>query len=103
MFKLQPAPTFKAKVGISIAGQARPNEIEVEYRYLTKEAIKTYFDNLQGKADADALAEIVVGWSGVEEAYSPEALSLLIDNYPAAASDLFDAFRRELLEAKRKN
>ncbi len=103
MFKLQSNPTFKAKVDISVAGQARPAEIEVEFKYLSKAAIKEYFDRLQGKDDAEALVEIVVGWSGVDEAYSAESLALLINNYPAAAADLFEAFRRELLEAKRKN
>ena len=103
MFKLQPNPTFKAKVGISVAGASRPAEIDVEFKYLSKEGIKDYFDNLQGKVDAEALAEIIVGWTGPDQAYSAEALALLLDNYPAAASDLFDCFRRELLEAKRKN
>lgn len=103
MFKLQPNPTFKAKAGISIAGQARPAEIEVEFRYLSKDALKGYFDSLPGKTDAEALAEIVVSWSGVDQAYSAEALALLVDNYPAAATDLFETFRKELLEAKRKN
>ena len=52
---------------------------------------------------AEALSEIIVGWSGVDEAYSDAALNLLVDNYPAAAADLFESFRKELLEAKRKN
>lgn len=103
MFKLQTNPTFKAKVGISVAGQARPAEIEAEFKYLSKAAIAAYFDQLAGKSDAEALAEILVGWSGVDAPYSAEALALLLDSYPAAATDLFDAFRRELIEAKRKN
>lgn len=103
MFKLQSNPTFRVRVGISVAGQSRPAEIDVEYRYLSKSEIKTYFDGIQSKDDADALSEIIVGWSGVDAAYSREALDTLLGNYPAAASDLFDAFRRELLEAKRKN
>jgi hypothetical protein len=103
MFKLQPNPTFKSKVGISIAGALRPADIEVEFKYLSKEKVREYFDRLQGKTDAEALAEIIVGWSGVDEAYSDVALEMLVDNYPAAAADLFETFRKELLEAKRKN
>ncbi len=103
MFKLQPNPTFKAAVGISIAGQAAPTEIEVEFKYLTKSKVREFFEKLGGKEDATALAEIIVGWSGIEEPFSKKALATLVDNYPAAAMDLFDTFRRELLEAKRKN
>lgn len=102
-FKIQPAPTFKATVGISVAGQAKPAEIEVEFKYLTKNAVRDYFGHLQGKTDAEALAEIVVGWSGVDVPYDAEMLAGLVNNYPAAAADLFETFRRELLEAKRKN
>lgn len=103
MFQLKPNPTFKVKVAISIAGEKRSPEVEVEFKYLNKKAIQAYFDGISGKSDAEALAEIIVGWSGVDAAYSAEALAELIDNYPAAAADLFDAFRKELLEAKRKN
>jgi hypothetical protein len=102
MLKLQPNPTFKAKVSISVAGD-RNQDIDVEFKYLSKTKIKTYFEDISGKSDADALAEIIVGWSGVEVAYSAEALAELIDNYPSAAADLFEVFRKELMEGKRKN
>lgn len=103
MLKINPNPTFWAKVGISIAGQAQPEQIEVEFRYLNKEAVKTYFEGIAEKSDAEALAEIIANWRGVDEAYSADALQRLLANYPPAAFDLFEAFRRELLEAKRKN
>ena len=103
MLKLQPNPTFKTRVGISIAGQDAPAEIEVEYKYLGKGAVRDYFAGLAGKSDAEALTEIVVGWSGVDAPYDAAMLAALVDAYPAAAGDLFEAFRRELLEAKRKN
>jgi len=103
MFKLQPNPTFKMPIGISVAGQAAPTEIEVEFKYLTKSKVREFFDKLGGKEDAAALAEIIVGWSGIDEPFTKKALAALVDNYPAAAMDLFDGFRRELLEAKRKN
>jgi hypothetical protein len=103
MFKIQNNPTFKTKAQISVPGQTRPAEIEVEFKYLTRKALKAYFDGISGKTDEEALGEIIVGWSGVDTDYSPEALAELLDNYPAAAGDLFEAFRREVLEAKRKN
>lgn len=103
MFKLQPNPTFKVKVPISIAGQATPPQIEVEFKYLNKAAVKAFFEGMTGKTDAEALAELIVGWSGVDAPYSQDALATLVENYPASSADLFEAFRRELLEAKRKN
>lgn len=104
MFKLQPNPTFKAKVAISVAGQVAPAQIEVEFKYLSRPQVRDYFESLGGgKTDAEALSEIIVGWSGPDQAFSREALEMLLDNYPASGSDLFETFRRELLESKRKN
>ncbi len=102
-FKLQHNPTFKARVPVSVPGEAVSPEIVVEFRYLGKKAVADYFRNLGGKSDAEALAGIVVGWEGVDAEYSAETLAELLDNYPAAAADLFEVYRRELLEAKRKN
>lgn len=102
-FKLQPNPTFKAPVPISVPGETKSPEIVVEFRFLGRKAVADYFRGLGGKSDAEALAGIIAGWEGVDAEYSPAALAQLLDNYPAAASDLFEAYRRELLEAKRKN
>ena len=43
------------------------------------------------------------GWKGFDSDYSEEALAVLLDNYPAAGGELFEAFRRELMEARAKN
>lgn len=103
MLRLQPNPTFRAAAAISIPGEAAPVAIEVEYRHLGREALIAYFDGLPGRPDLDALADIVVGWSGVDAPFSRETLAALLDAYPTAALALFEAFRRECLEAKAKN
>lgn len=102
-FKLQPNPTFRVAVPISVPGETKSPEIVIEYRFLGKKAVADYFRSIGGKSDAEALAGLIAGWEGVDAEYSPEALAQLLDNYPAAATDLFEAYRRELLEAKRKN
>lgn len=102
MFKIVPKATFGVDVSISVPGAA-PAVVRVEFKHLPKSALPGYFSGLQGKTDAEALAEIVVGWEGVDVPYSPQALATLVDNYPAAAAELFEAFRSELMEARRKN
>ena len=103
MFKLQPNPTFKARVPITVPGQAKPAEVEIEFRHMGREAVRAYFESLPGKTDLDAVELIVVGWSGVDSAFSREALGQLLDAYPAAAAAIFETFRRELFEARTKN
>jgi len=103
MLKLQPNPTFKAKVPVSIAGQVRPTEIEVEFKYMSRSELREFFARNSGENDDVVVKEIIVGWSGVEEAFSEEALDRLLDKIPTASADLFAVFRRELLESKQKN
>lgn len=103
MFKLQPNPTFKAKVPITIPGQAAPALVVMEFKHYTRDGVKGYFENLPGKHDAEVLADIVVGWTDVEEAFSREALARLLDNYPSAATAIFETFRNELFKAREKN
>ena len=103
MFQIKHDPTFKTKVQISIAGSGESPEIEVEYRYLTRSESDEFHKNIKGKKDVDSLGEIIVNWSGPDLPYSAEALGTLLDLFPAAAGDLYQAFRRELLESKTKN
>ena len=105
MFKLQPNPTFTAKVGITVAGQIKPAEVEFEFKHLSRKQVSAFFDRLRDEKieDAEALGEIVVGWKGIDQPYSAETLATLLDNYPAAARDLFAAFSRELMESRAKN
>lgn len=103
MFKLTPDPTFRASVAITVPGEEQPETIAVDFKHLPKSALRDYFASLDGKSDADALGAIIAGWSGVDTDYSAEALALLLDNYPAAAAEMFEAYRRELLDARRKN
>ena len=103
MFKLNPNPTFTAKVPLSIPGESKRATVDVEFKHLSRKAIQEFFQNLEGKTDAESLAEIIVSWKGIDAAYSAETLATLLDNYPAAGRELFEAFRLELMEARAKN
>ena len=93
------------KVGICSPGSNKPDLVlDVEYRYKSKSALKTYYENMSGKTDEEALDEIIVGWKGKEvPEYSTEAMVDLMERYPAAAAEFFEAYRKELTGAKQKN
>jgi hypothetical protein len=101
--KLQPNPTFTAKVDITVPGQDKPARVEVTFRHLARSKIKDYFAHLEGKTDAEALGEIITDWAGIDEKYSQEALLELLENYPAAGGELFACFRTNLMESRQKN
>lgn len=103
MFKLQPNPTFKARVSISVPGADTPAALTVEFRHLSRSDLRSYFESLGGRGDADALGEIIADWADIDAKYTPENLAALVNNYPRSAMELFDAYRAELLESRRKN
>lgn len=100
MFKLQPKPTFWAKVPIPIAGNPRPAQLDIEFKHLETEDLKEYLTGLSGREDADAMGDIVCGWKGVDESFSPDALAKLLSNYTGAASSLMNVYIEESTGAK---
>jgi hypothetical protein len=103
MFKLSPKSSFWAKVALSIPGAEKPTVIEVEFKHMSKDALKTYQSSLESKGDEEGLAEIVLNWKGVDADFTRENLSALLGNYPASAREMFDAFGKECFGAKVKN
>ena len=103
MFKLKPNPTFWTKADLSVPGEPEPAQIEVQFRHKSIPEINDYFARLPGRTDADALGEIIAGWRGVDDQFNDDSLAALLANYPASARELFEAYRRELLESRRKN
>ena len=103
MFKINPNPTFTAKVPLSVPGESKRATVDVEFKHLSRKAIQEFFQNLEGKTDAESLGEIIVGWKGIDAPFSAQSLETLLDNYPAAGRELFEAFRVELMEARAKN
>lgn len=101
--KLQPNPTFDCQVSISVPGQEQKEAIGVTFRHLSRTGLREYLEGLASKTDAEGLASIVVGWTGIDEPFSKEALGRLLDNYPASSGEIFETYRRELLEARAKN
>lgn len=109
MFKLNPAPTFTAKIPLSVPGLPEPLELDVTYRHKNKTELQKWLEGSKGKADSAVLHEVITGWSGMqgedgaEVPYSLDALTTLLENYPVAHQELYRGYLRELTESRRKN
>ena len=112
MFKLEPAPTFSAAVGLTVPGQAAPGSITFTFRHQPRAALQAWLarpTNEPGLLDSAYLGAVIAGWSGPVDpdgqavAYSAQALEDLVQNYPAAGREIFDAYLRELTESRRGN
>lgn len=101
---LKAAPTFWHRVLIPVTG-ADPAPIDVEYRHRTRSDLKAYIDALanEEKVDTDLVADVVVSWKGPDAPFSPEAVSMLCENFPLSALAIWQGYLDAYAEAKRKN
>ncbi len=105
MLKLQPNPTFWAKVGIPVPGQAEPATIECEFAHMDRDEFRQFAspEAAATRSDAESLARILRGWKGVDTTFSPEAVATLCRQYHGAAFAISSAFVQELTKARLGN
>lgn len=109
MIKLNPSPTFDAKVRLTVPGQDEPAEVQFTFRHMPLDKMQPWFLDNRERAIAEALDEIIAGWSGVQDesgaevAYSCESLGGLLNNYQPAAQEIIHAWQFALAESRVKN
>ncbi|MFJ2989953.1 phage tail assembly chaperone [Collimonas sp. NPDC087041] len=101
-FKLNPNPTFKAKVDIPVPGDKKQS-IEFEFKHKDKDAFKEFIGTIEKLSDVDTILAISVGWSGVDADFSPESVALLVKNYHAAAQAIYRKYADELIQGRLGN
>lgn len=105
MLKLQPAPTFKAKVIIPIPGQDTGVQVVCEFRHMTRDAFEAFSasEAVAARTDVESLLALLVGWEGIDAAFGPDAVALLVQQYHGAAYAIVSAYAAELTKARSKN
>lgn len=105
MFKLDPAPTFACTVQISAPG-ASSLPLKLHFKHQRTSALQQFMDTAIGRPDAEILADMVASIDpGEKPADQTDAdfLLQLLDAYPAAKVDLWNAYIRALTESRVKN
>lgn len=99
--KLNPAPTFTAKVPIPVPGSA-PVPVEFTFKYRTAAELREFSSSARKATDEkpDEAAEIeafksfVVGWE-LDDAFTDENIARLLDAYPGAPRSLTEVYLTE--------
>jgi hypothetical protein len=105
--KLQPDPTFKAKVGIPIPG-GEPVEVEFTFKHRDREAIQAYLDELKGmvdqsiETDVHIVQKVATAWE-LDDPFDDPSIRLLCSNYHGAAWEISRKYIQELMHAKTGN
>lgn len=123
VFKINPNPTFSEFISLTVPGHTLPARISMTFRHKNKDVLSEWFQRNQDRPVVDALDEVIAGWGapaqnedGEEEPgiapigadgerlpYTREALSSLLANYSAAASEITRGYVVALQASRVKN
>lgn len=109
MIRLVPDPTFEHMVRLTVPGHPEPVKVPMIFRHMTVVRADAWIKASLQRPSAEAVAEIVAGWSGVMGPdgdyvdFSPEALARLLGNYSPAAREIIQAWMQGLTESRVKN
>lgn len=107
MFNLNPSPTFKAPVPLSVPGLQQPLEVSFTFRHKTKTALDDWLKRFMETPGHEVLGEVIEGWdmrrNGEPVPFSLTALAELCESYTPARGEISDTYLIELTRAKRKN
>lgn len=104
LFTIDPAPTFPVTVQLTAPGGEK-RQMEITYRHKGKAALAAWrklVETRPPEEEADILMEIITDWQA-DEPFSRQALERMLDNYYAAAQELYIAYLAGLSGARLGN
>lgn len=102
MLRLNPLPTFSAKVSIpDPSGPAQT--LVVEFKHKTLAELDEYGKRTAGQPVAQTIPELVSGWSECDTPYSPDALQSLLNNYAGAGEAIARAYSSAIWQGRQGN
>ncbi len=105
MLKINPEinPTFKETIDITIPCQKETGKLTLNFKYRTRDEFIDFSDEMIGKEDADVVMEMAEGWENIDGEFTREEIDTFLNNYPAAAAEIFNQYRQLLFESRIKN
>lgn len=94
--KLDPSPTFWAKVLIPIAGAEKSAEIECEFAHMSRDEYASFANAAPDRSDIDTTMILLRGWRGPDAEFSRESVGKLLQNYHGASFAIAEKFSGEL-------
>lgn len=99
--KLQPEPTFKAKVGIPVPGGA-PVSVEFTFIWRNREDLQKFIAAGAEQPDTETILQMCSGWESTDP-FTRESIDILVANYIPAPQAIFDTYIDEHTKARTKN
>ena len=99
--KLNPEPTFKAKVGIPVPGRGVV-PVEFTFNYRTREQTLEWIEATRNAKDTDSIMDCACAWE-LDDEFNLENVERFCNSYAGAGFAVVDTYLRELSGARRGN
>lgn len=100
-FKLDPNPTFSAKVALPVHGGATV-EVGFTFRHKTGDQLDEFLKTVADRSVVESMLEVVAGWE-LDDELNAENMERLVQNYQGASRAISAAYIEELTQARRGN
>lgn len=98
--KLNPDPTFKAKVAVPVPGGTA--DVEFTFKYRDGNAVRAWIEATKEASDVDVVLDMAVAWD-LDDELNRENVERLCTNYPGAAREITLRYLRELAGIRQGN
>lgn len=99
--KLNPEPTFKAKVGIPVPG-TRPVDVVFTFKHRTRDVLMEWVETSSNDTDVQSIMDCATGWE-LDDEFNAENVDRLCNNYPGAGFAIVRTYLDESRGARAKN
>ncbi len=103
MLKLQPDPTFTAKVDIPTPWGAQTIKMDFKYRDAEEFEAFTKAESENTRANEEVIMDIAAGWHNVDGEFNAENVKLLCKKYHQAAKAIVDTWIMQNTQARLGN
>lgn len=99
--KLNPEPTFKAKVPVPVPGAA-PADVQFTFKWRKRDEVKDWLEAVQDKTDAEIIMDAAVAWD-LDDEFTLENAERLCNAYIGAGREFVSTYLDELRGVRAKN
>ena len=98
--KLNPDPTFKAKVAVPVPGGTA--DVEFTFKYRDRKTALAWVDESKDAEEADLMLEMAEAWD-LDDPFDRDSMEKLCNSYPGASRAVADRYMRELAGIRQGN
>ncbi|QQP97936.1 phage tail assembly chaperone [Lysobacter enzymogenes] len=97
---LNPSPTFDQVVKIPVPAGEAP--VKCTFKHRGRKELQVFLEDIKGMTTEEVVRAVVLGWD-LDDAFTPENVERLCNEYPGAGAAIFNTYIVEASGARKGN